>query len=134
MDCPTCGYSNAPDAVVCAQCGHDLRGETPTVARLAATPAPGAPDAPPALPYSPTSAPAPGHDPARVAAGATPPPAPPRRGTLVRNVLLASGLLGLLVVVAGAFLLFQALNRPNVSAARLLPPETYGYLSIAAQP
>ena len=52
----------------------------------------------------------------------------------MRNVLVAVGLLALIGGAAGAYMLYQAVNKPNVPVARLLPPEVYGYFSVVPQP
>lgn len=151
MDCPVCQFPNAVGVATCARCGSDLT--TPQLTKpmnmaevppgAGPTPVPGPYGAPPpaparysdapTTPYGPTLPPP---EPARLAEGVPvpPPAAPPRPSHLVRNVVLAVGLLALIGGAAGAYLLYQAVNKPNVPVARLLPPEVYGYFSVVPQP
>ncbi len=91
---------------------------------------------PPASPYGspPSEAQPPIQDlPESARLAGAPPPVPPRRSHLLRNVLVA---VALLVVVGGsavAYLAYQALNKPNIAATKLIPADAYGYITVAAQ-
>jgi hypothetical protein len=61
------------------------------------------------------------------------PPAP-RKSHLVRNVLLVFLLLAVVGVGAGAYFLNQTFNKTAVPAARLLPADVYGYLTVSTHP
>jgi hypothetical protein len=97
----------------------------------------GAPaQAPPTYTYSAApgySAPPPS-DTARVAAAPSMAPSAPRKSHLLRNVLLVFLLLAVVGVGAGAYFLNQTFNKTAVPAARLLPADVYGYLTVSTHP
>ena len=96
------------------------------------TPAP----APPTYTYgaAPSYSAPPPSDTARVAAAPSMTPPAPRKSHLVRNVLLVFLLLAVVGVGAGAYFLNQTFNKTAVPAARLLPADAYGYLTVSTHP
>jgi hypothetical protein len=105
-----------------------------------APPAQGGYGAPAPAPPTYTYGAAPGYstpppsDTARVAAAPSMTPPAPRKSHLVRNVLLVFLLLAVVGVGAGAYFLNQTFNKTAVPAARLLPADVYGYLTVSTHP
>lgn len=159
MVCEDCGTESDGRSDFCPRCGGKLvlaqapgagQGSSAAPSRIGGEQPPtaygyNAPPAQPAPPqaygYNSQQAPAPSY-PAREEPpppSYPPPPTaqaptPPPRGNLLRNVLLALGLLALVVVGAGAFFLLQSVNKPNIPVAKLIAKDSYGYLSIAPAP